>query len=406
MAMFRYRAVSDSGNVIEGEFAGPSREAVVDRLIELGHTPIAATEIKPDNLPRGLFPSLGLARKVSKRDTVNLTRQLATLLRSGVNLERAFEILIDLTKTGEPRELLGRILGRLRNGAAFADALAVEPKVFAGFYVSMVRAGESSGALDRVMSRLTDFLVESQTVKDKIKSALIYPSIVLAMVFITLVIMLTYVLPRFEVLFQEGLSTLPWPTRAVLAFGDAFEAYWWTLPLVLLAILIALSYGSRHHASRLALDNFLLKSRLMLGLVAKVEFARFARTLGILLGSNVPMIAALGIARDTIGNLAMAEAVETATDGLKKGEGLARSLARTELFPGLAVQLIRVGEETGRLHEMLLEAATIYDREAETTIERLLAILVPALTVGLGLIVAALIGSVLLGILSVNDLAG
>ncbi|MFQ5535602.1 MAG: type II secretion system F family protein, partial [Sphingomonadales bacterium] len=336
---------------------------------------------------------------------VFLTGQLATLLRSGVTLERAFEILIELTRPGALRQMLGRILGRLRDGAALGDALGVEQRAFPGFYVSMVRAGESSGALDVVLARLAGFLIESQVVRDKIKSALIYPTIILAMVFITMVIVLTVVLPQFEVLFQESMTSLPWPTRAILAIGDVFEGYWWSFPVAFLVMLLGGTKVARRPGARLVIDRYLLKSKALFGLVAKAEVARFARALGTLLSSGVPVTQALWIAKDTISNLAMAEAVASVREGLKRGQGLAEPLASTKLFPVLAIQLLKVGEETGRLEEMLLETATIYEREVETTIERLLAILVPLLTVGLGLIVAALIGSVLVGILSVNDLA-
>lgn len=406
MALYRYRAVSGSGELIDGKLDGPTREAVVDRLIEQGHTPLSAVEITARSLRERFLPSFTLAKKISGREIVFLTQQLTVLLRSGVNLERAFEILIDLKSSPAMAAVLGDILGRLRDGASLADALAAQDRVFPGFYVSMVRAGESSGALDVVLARLTEFLVKTQTVRDKLKSALIYPAIVLAMVFITLVIVLTVVLPQFETLFEGSMASLPWPTRAILAFGDAFERYWWSLPIFALMILFGLSAASRRPAARLALDGFLLKTRMLFGLIAKTEVARFARTLGILLGSGVPVIVALSIAKDTIANLAMAQAVEEIKDGVKEGGGLAAPISRQGVFPDLALQLVRVGEETGRLPDMLLEVASIYDREVETTIERLLAILVPALTVGLGVIVAALIGSVLVGILSVNDLAG
>jgi len=405
MPIFRYRAVTDSNEVVEGEMEAPARAAVVDRLRGLGHLPLYASEIEA-GFPvvrgrRGLFT----LRRVSSRDVFLITHELATLLRAGVPLERAFETLIDLGTNEVSKNLLSRILARLRSGVSLADALAEHPDIFPHYYASMVRAGEASGALDVVLGRLGEFLEKSQALRESIKTALYYPIFLLIMAGLSLIILLTFVVPEFEPLFESAGAALPLSTRILVAAGDLIRDYGW---LMLIGLIGSIYLIRRYLATvdgRRRLDEFLLKTPFIGGLLTKIEVARFSRTAGTLLQNGVGLLNALGIVRDTVKNSVIASSIDTVAARLKEGRGLAEPLTATGVFPKLVVHLVRVGEETGKLDDMLSKVADIYDEEVSRTTARMLALLVPVVTIGMGVMIAAIIMSILTAIFSVNTLA-
>jgi general secretion pathway protein F len=404
MPIFVYKAVTESNEIVEGEMEASGRAVVIERLRGLGQLPLYANEIQSTTqlvkLSRGLF-----TRRISSRDVFLMTHELATLLKAGIELDRAFEILIDLSENERMRSLLNRLLARLRSGVSLADAMAENGDTFPPYYASMVRAGEASGALDVVLNRLGEFLEKSQALRETVKTALYYPVFLLIMASFSIVILLTVVVPQFKPLFESAGAALPFSTRVLVAVGDFVRDDGWVILIALVATFFLLRRYLSTRDGRRRWDGLLLRLPLLGGVLIKVEVARFSRTASTLLQNGVGLLTTLGIVRDTLSNSVITSSIDSIAGRVKEGRGLAEPLKSTGLFPRLVVHLIHVGEETGKLEEMLSKLADIYDEEVARTTARLLALLVPALTIGMGVMIAGIIMSILTAILSVNSLA-
>ena len=405
MALYRYEAVAASGEVIAGEMESASQDEVVVQLQRLGHIPIRAETSRRSFFSRALAgPSLGRHRS-SRRSLVLLTQQLATLLQAGLSLDRALEITQSVMAATADRDGVQLLLDKVRGGSSLADAMAAQEAMFPKFYLGMVRAGEAGATLDQTLRHLVDYLEKSRAAGEQIKSALIYPSIVLVTGFGSVGVLFAFVVPSFRPLFADAGPHLPAAATTMLAVADFFQNWWWALLAGIAGLAAILVHQYRQPHARRWFDRRLLKTPLLGEVATKIEVARFARTLGTLLGNGVTPLTALAITRDTISNSAIAEALEPLAQCLKEGKGLATPLADSAVVPSLAVQLIRVGEETARLEEMLLKTAEIFEDESRRSVERLLALLVPAITILLGVVVALAVGSLLTAILSVYELA-
>lgn len=401
---YRYEAVSAAGEAISGEMEAETRAAVIERLQHQGHVPIRA-EAARGTLGRLLAWEWKPRRAAGLRNLPLLTQQLATLLHAGLSLDRALELAQTLAPRAAERAVLAAVLDKLRGGSAFADALAAQPAVFPRFYIGMVRAGEAGASLDTTLRQLGDFLEKSAQARQKVVSALIYPAIVLATGLGSIGVLFGFVIPRFRPLFEDAGASLPVAARIVLAVSDLLQGYWWALPAAGAVAAALVMRALRGAEARKRWDRRLLALPLLGDLITKSEVARFARTLGTLLRNGVAPLAALAVTQETLGNAVIVEAVGAVADSLKQGKGLAEPLSRSKAVPLLAIQLIRVGEETARLDEMLIKTAEIFDEEVGRSVERLLALLVPAITVLLGVVVALVIGSILTAVLSVYELA-
>ncbi len=404
MARFKYKAVSASGEVIEGEMDATTQAAVIERLHGLGHVPIRADETATRTAPRRTGRPMLFTGSATQRDVAVLTRELATLLSADLPLERSLEIVAEVTDRNAVRGLVRRVLDGVRQGSSLADAMAAQSNVFSRSYLSAVHAGEVGAALDVVLARLATFMEKSQALRESVKSALIYPAILLAMAGFSIIIVLTVVLPEFKPLFEDAGAALPAPARFLMGLGDLLQAYGWLIVLVVGALWFAIRAQLRHESSRRQWDRWLLRLPLVGDLVTKIEVARFSRTLSTLLANGVDLLNALSIAGETVGNSAVAATVKDLIPSLKEGRGMAESLLQSSAFPRLAAHLIRVGEESGQLETMLTETAEIFDREVQLAVERAMAFLVPVLTIVLGLLVAGIILSILSAILSVYEL--
>jgi general secretion pathway protein F len=283
--------------------------------------------------------------------------------------------------------------------------MEAQSSVFSRFYLNMIRAGEAGGSIEVVLARLAEFMERSKALQDSVTSALIYPLILLGVSGLSVVILLTFVVPQFQQLFADAGKALPLATQVVIAVGDGFRRYWWVGLLVIVGLVLTVQQQLSRPQTRYRWDGLLLRAPLLGDLVAKVEMARFARTLGTLLGNGVSLLAALAIVKETLTNQMLASALGDVAENLKAGQGLAEPLLAAGTFPKLAIHMIRVGEETGQLQEMLLQVADTYDGEVQSTVKRLLALLEPVLILGLGVIIAGIIMSILVAILSLNDLA-
>ncbi len=404
MGSFRYRALTGSGAVVAGSLEAPSREAAVQHLRSLGQLPISTSDAGAAGWRKHLTLGLLPRRRASTRDLALATHELAMLLQAGLPLDRALEVLRGLGETERLRGPLDAALARLRDGAGLADALAAEPR-FPRLYVAMVRAGEMGGSLEATLRRLAEYLAKAQAIRDAVTSALVYPAILLTTAGLSITLILAFVIPSFEPLFASAGKSLPSSTRVIMAMGHFLREYWWAMAVAVIAAGLALKRALRRPGFRRRVDAALLRLPLLGGLLAKIEVERFSRTLGTLIGNGVALPAALAITKDTLANSVVAEAVGATAASLREGEGLAERLRRTGVFPAVALDLLRVGEETGRLEDMLLRQADIAEQGVKHTVDRLLALLVPVLTVVLGGVVAGVIAAMLTAILSINDLA-
>ena len=402
MTQFRYRAVSAAGEMLQGQMEAASLDEVVSRLQDQGHTPLdaraadsgAASGGMAGWFKRGAFTGDQLAQ---------FTHQLATLLGAGQPLDRALGILMDLPEGASAKQLIERVRDRVRGGTPLSQALDDEHSVFPKLYISLVRAGEAGGSLEDTLRRLADYLERSQQLRGSIINALIYPAFLMVGVLGSLLLLLAYVVPQFVPIFEDMQVPIPLITQVVLAIGNTLQSWWWALLILLiLGVLIARS-RLRDPAVKLAWHTRLLTMKLVGPLLLKVETARIARTLGTLLKNGVPLLTSLGIARQVTGNKALDLALAQASEQVKEGAGLSFALAQAQRFPRLALQMVQVGEEAGQLDTMLLKVADTFELESRRAIDRLLAALVPALTIVMTVMVAFIMAAILLPMLDLTS---
>ncbi len=406
MAQFQYRAVDAEGKVVEGTIEAAEVAAVVARLHDRGLIPMrigAPAAGKAGGL-RMTLPALPrLTRRPPARSLLTLTQSLAVLLAGGLPLDRSLATLQELADHPELRRIVGEVLHAVKGGKSLAEALA-QHKFFPPLYVNMVRAGEIGGFLDAALQRLAEYLERGQALRDDVRAALTYPALLTVAMGGSMLILLVYVLPKFSALFADLGRSLPWSAALVLAVSDAIRGYWWAGLLVLGGGVAAFRYSVRTPRGRYAWDQWKLRLVGVGTVLRKMEVASLARTLGTLLKSGVPMMQALGIVKEIAGNQVIARAVGEVEVGAREGAGVAEPLARTGVFPQLAVQMIAVGEETGRLDEMLLRIAEHYDRDVRVAIAQFTRLLEPVMIVVMGVGVGFVVMSMLSAIFSVNDL--
>ena len=405
MGRFSFKAIDASGNIVRGEIQASSETAALAQLQQAGHLPVFAVDASKAGLSTLMRRDLFGARRASTRELAAATHDLASLLESGLALDRALEILIDSTERKRLRRQLVKVLDQVRDGSPLADALANSDKTFPRFLISTVRAGEAGGSLEVTLKSASAHLAKIDAVKEAITSALIYPTILVFTAGLSITFVLTFVLPQFEPLFRDAGKQLPTITRIVMAAGHIVGSYGWVFLILFIGGAVALRHALQQARFRRRWDAVALRLPAVGRLITKIETARFSRTLGTLVRNGLTLPDALRITQETLSNRAFAEDVGATAANIREGGGLAEWLRRTRTFPPLGLQLIQLGEETGKLDEMLLRQADIYERESQRTIDRLLAVLVPALTLGLGLVVAGIVASLLVALISINDLA-
>ena len=405
MPSYRWSAINGGGDVIRGVMEAPDRAAVVDRLQRQGQIVLRADPADRRRLPDLLHIELGGARGLDKAALAEITRELAIMLAAGQDLDRALRFVVDNTRSARARAILANVRDKVRGGSSLAAALAGEPRSFSRLYVGLVRAGEAGGTLPATLDRLATLLERERSLAANLRSSLTYPALLVVAAIGSIVLLLDYVLPQFTPIFEQAGAQLPVATRLLMVAGAVVGAAApWTLVVLLAAGLIARQLLAQP-SYRLKLDSLLLRLPVVGKLVRETLAARFTRTLGSLLQNGVALITALGIAKDALGNLAAAAAVEQAAVGAKGGAGLARPLAAAGLFPARTIHLLQLGEEAAQLSAMALKAADIHDEQARLMMQRLVALAVPAITITMGLAVAGIVSALLTAMLSLNDLA-
>ncbi len=405
MAFFQYRAADQAGKVVEGVIEADAEQSVIQRLREMGCVPLRialpSERVVGTARPQLVLPS---RRKVSQQQLLQLTRELGTLLGAGLPLDRSLSILGGLVEGGELSKILRSLVEAVRAGKSLAASMAEHPEVFPKIYVNMIRAGEAGGILESVLRYLTEYLESTLALKEEVKSALIYPAILASAAGLSLIVMFVFVIPRFSAIFRDVNKSLPLITKLVLNLSLILSQYGWIILLVLIGIVGAAIFYIRSPEGKGEWDRLCLRAWLFGELVRKFETARFARTLSALMKGGVPLLDALGTVQGVIGNRLLARAISQVQVRVREGKGMARPLSESGLFPPLALNMIAVGEETGKLDGMLAEVANYYDQEVKRTTKRLTALLEPALILVMGLIVGVVVISMLLAIFSINDL--
>ncbi len=412
MPVYRYRAVNPAGEVAVGELDAANESEIVDRLRDQGLMPMQIAHASGATAAARAAPAAqaGKRRSIFESKTVTpdqllaITRELATLLRAGLPLDRALEILIGLAPTPAAATLLQGVRDDVRGGKALSQALDDRRDVFSRFYVNIVRAGEAGGALGVVLQRLADTMERNKELRESVKSALIYPVILIGVAVVSVALLLVWVVPQFETTFAQAGRALPLPTLVVVMVGKFMRSWWWA---VLGATVIGIWWfrrRARNPAVRLERDRRMLNAPLLGDLIAKVETARFGRTLATLLANGVTLLSGIAIVKETLTNTVLAGALDGVIAKLREGKGFGRPLAETGLYPRLATQMILVGEESGKLEEMLARVADVYDREVQMAIKRFLAVLEPALILGLAVLIGGIVFSILLGVMGMSEL--
>ena len=401
-ATFQYKAATADGDIVSGILTGSSRGHVVEQLQATGHVPIRVDKSAQRSKSQRQWQFR--RQRVTEEQLGVATRELSTLLHAGVPLDRALVIMISLADSKPLAELLENIRDRVKEGATLADAMEAQGKVFSRFYMSLLRAGESGGALEVVLNRLAEHMERSKELRGALTSALIYPAILVVVAIVSILILLGYVVPQFTQMFEGVGQVLPLSTRITIAAGEAIQSYGWLLLLVMGGAIAFMQRQLMQPASAYKWHAWALKLPFAGDIIVKMEVARFAYTLSMLLQNGVPLLKALLIVKDTMGNRVLADGLERVAGSLKEGQSLADPLAQTAHFPSFAAHMIRVGEESGDLQELLQKVAVTYDRDTQVTIKRALTILEPVLILTLGVIIAAVIISILVAILSINEL--
>jgi general secretion pathway protein F len=412
MALYRYKAVNAAGDVAAGELDAANEGEIVDRLRDQGLMPMrveAALGGRSASVPATASPRKPgwfAPRSVTRDNVLALTRELATLLRAGLPLDRALEVLIGLAPTLPVAQLLQTIRDEVRGGKSLSQALDSHREVFSRFYVNIVRAGEAGGALGVVLTRLAETMERNKELRESVKAALIYPTILILVAVASVMVLLVFVVPQFQQTFAQAGKALPLPTQVVIFVGTGLRKYWWLMILIVVALVWIMRRRLKDPSVRYRWDARMLRAPLLGDLLSKVEVARFARTLATLLSNGVTLLSGLAIVKDTMTNSVLSAALDGVISRLREGKGFGRPLGETGVYPRLASQMILVGEESGRLEEMLNRVAEVYDREVQISIKRFLAVLEPALILGLAVLIGGIVFSILLGIMGMSELVG
>jgi general secretion pathway protein F len=404
-SLFRYRALTQLGERVSGELAAPDRRSAIAHLQAQGLVPLAAEPAAQNRLGTLLRRDLLASDRLTPRQLAEFIQQLATLIGAGIPAEQALATLSGKDAAQRSRRAAHSLLQSLRTGLGLADAMARMPKIFPPIAIGMVRAGEASGALDRVLMRLGEHLGRSAEIRDAVQSALIYPAILMTTAFGSVLLILTVVLPRLKPMILHARAPLPLSTKIVLGASDLLHDWWWLLPPAGALLILAAWRALKAPGLRAGLDRVALQLPGIGRAVQLAETGRFARSLGALAGANVALPAALALSQAVLTNAVIAGAVERVRGQVKEGGRLAERLAETGVFPDLAIQFIRIGETTGKLDAMLVQQADLSDAELKRLIDRGLTLLVPVITLIMGLVVGGVVASVMTSIMSVNNAA-
>ncbi len=403
MESFFYEATTREGNILKGTIQAVNESLAIDQIQNMGYFPLKVSKEGKEKAFDLSFLKF-IRSRVTEKDIMTFTYQIGVLLDAGFTLDRALSVLSDLTEKKALRDLIIEILSHVKSGKSLSESLSKFPSVFPLFYVNMVKAGETGGFLEDTISRIAVYLENSQALKEDIRSALIYPFVLSLVGGAAVVVLLTFVVPKFTMIFSDMGKALPLPTIILLAISNGLRHYWWVIVLFALGVFFYLRYYLGSESGRRLWDKLKFKLPLFGKLYKEAVVANFARTFATLLKSGVPILNALQIVKGTLRSERIAEIISTVRDGVKKGRGISEPMKNSGIFPPIAIHMVTVGEETGRLDEMLFKIAERFDLEVRTTVKRLLSLLEPVLILSMGIVVGFIVIAMLMAIFSINEL--
>lgn len=407
MAKFYYKAIDKHGKERYGILEADTQALALNDIQQIGLYPTLVREATKSDEKRARKTKKGLNELyfggTKTKQIVIFTRQLSTLIDAGLPLLRSLNILITQQKPSKLKDILREISQDIQGGSTFSEGLAKHPRQFDRLYVNMVRAGEVGGMLEVVLQRLAIFMERREALKRRVRGALIYPIAVMTIATAIVLFLLMYVVPTFAEIFTDFDATLPWMTTFLMDVGDFLLFEWWKLLLYINCTIIVLKILSKIKLVKSIMDRVLLKVWLVGDLITKVAVARFARTLGTLITSGVPILQSLKITKETIGNEVIENAIQKVHNSIKEGDTISAPLDEAKVFPAMVVNMIDVGEETGQLDQMLMKVADIYDAEVEAAVEAMLRLMEPALIIFLGGVIGFIVLALYLPIFSLAD---
>ncbi len=407
MAVFAYKGINAAGKNVKGVKDADSAKAL--RLM-LKREGILVTELLEQaeaakkNAREINFKKL--LKRVKTIDIAIATQQLATLIKAGVPLVEGLTALIDQTEQEELRNAITDIRDRVNEGTSFADALKAHPKYFTALYVNMVAAGEASGTLDTVLQRLGGFLDNQVKLEGRVRGALAYPAVMLVLSLVIITMMMTVVVPKITTIFESFDKALPWYTELMIFISGIFVNYWWLLMILIGGGIYAFRRWKATEEGRAKWDRLILKIPLIGRLLLMVAVSRFARTLGTLLSSGVPVLQAMQITRNVLGNKELMDVIDDARESVREGDGFSKPLKASGKFPPMVVHMIAIGERTAQLESMLENIADAYDQQVEVSVETMSSVMEPLIIVFMGGIVGGIAASILMPLLSISDFVG
>lgn len=403
MAQFSYKAIGRDGKALEGVIEAAGQDLASRELRSQGLTLLKLEA--GGSAGSGAQEETAGGKPPSRENILAFTSELTVLLRAGLPLDRALKVLIDMAVVPQMHQLLSQLLKSVKGGKPLSQGLMQHENLFGMFYINMVRSAEASGQLPDVLARLVEYLENAKSTRDSVVSALIYPCILVVVATLAIVGMLGFVVPQFDTLFADMGDALPLMTRMVIGAAEFVKTYFWLIAVVVVALVMYLRNWVASDKGKKELHEKLLKMPIAGGIVFEFEVSKFARTAGTLLGNGVPVLQAISIAIDTVENQVIKEALDVLPPAVKAGKRMSSALQKTNMFTPMVIQMIRVGEESGSLGEMMLELAKVFDANVQSSVKRALTMLEPVLILFMGVVIAFIIISILMGILSVNDLA-
>ncbi len=406
MPVFEYRAIDESGKATTGIIDADSPREARSKLRLMNLYTTKVVESREEVALTAEVKVKRLVRRIKARDIVATTRQLATLLKSGMPLVQSLSAIIEQLEKHPLQRVMFLIREKVNAGSSFADALSDFPKYFSDLYVNMVRAGETSGALEVILTRLADYMESSMKQRNRIRASFIYPAFIIFIGGAVVTFLMTVVVPSLTKIFTEMGRAMPLPTRMLMSFSDFVKSYYFLIVVFgLIACIILLKIYTRKGRGKYIYDSFKLRLPVLGTLVRKISIARFARTLGTLLSGGIPLLQSMEIVKKVIGNSVLAEVVERSKERVAEGEPIADELKKSKEFPPIVVHMVTVGETSGNLEEMLRNVAETYDNEVETTTNSLISLLEPTMIIIVGAIVGFIVLSILLPIFEMNKFA-
>lgn len=391
MPSFTYTAVDSAGKTVKGKIEADSQQLVVGKLRERGYHVTDISEKKKS----ALFTGQVGQGKVKLDQLTVFTRQFATMINAGIGIIRCLDILEGQTKDPALKPVIGQTMRDVKNGLSLTDAFSKHPQVFSKLYTNMIRAAELGGILDQILDRIATFLEYDMEVRTKIKSAMMYPVIVLVFSVVMICVLMTVVLPRFKEIFDSMQVEMPIYTKLLFDGSAMFTKFWYIPAIAIVGGVIAFKRFDKTEIGHYQIDNFKLRIPVLGDIIKKMAISRFAKTFGTLVSSGVPMMRALEIVGETAGNAVIAKGVQTARESVREGQKISAPLQGTGLFPTMVTHMIDIGEETGRLSEMLNKVSEFYEKEVDAAVKGLTSLIEPLLIVFMGVVVGFIAISVM-----------